>query len=81
MKNEKFTYNIFDGFMRDGEIIGIWEVLLILNELYRENELLLEENEFLNSYLEELEDDMFSEKDFFDYLQACHGGDVNNLKE
>ncbi len=40
-----------------------------------------EENEFLNSYLEELEDKMFSEKDFAAYLQAYHNGDVKNIKK
>lgn len=70
---KKFTYNMYDGFMEDGKKIGIWEVLLYLNKLH-------EENEFLNSYLEELEDSMFSEKDFSDYLQACHQGKVKNIK-
>lgn len=73
MKKLKFTYNLDDGFLEDGKKIGIWEVLLYLNNLY-------EENEFLNSYLEELEDSMFSEKDFSDYLQAYHRGDVKNIR-
>lgn len=87
MNEEKFNYNVFDGFLEDGKSIGIWEVLLYLNNLYEENfhlkEMLsevYEENEFLNSYLEELEDSMFSEKDFSEYLQAFHQGDVKNIK-
>ncbi len=41
----KFEYNMFDGFMEDGKRIGIWEVLLYLNDLYEENQALKKEIE------------------------------------
>lgn len=77
MSEQRFSVEIDENenvrILDSGLIISQYTVCKLLNKLY-------EDNKFLNSYLEDLEDSMFSEKDFITYLQACHGGDVKNLK-
>lgn len=77
MSGKRFTIEVDENrdvrILDNGVDIGQYAVCKLLNDLY-------EENKFLDSYLEELEDSMFSDKDFSDYLQACHGGDVQNIK-
>lgn len=71
MSEKRFTIEV--DFNRDVRILdngidkGLFRLCNLLNELY-------EENKALKIKIEELEDSMFSEKDFSDYLQACHEG-------
>lgn len=51
----------------NGLDIGQFRLCNLLNALH-------EENKALKIEIEELKDSMFSEKDFSDYLQACHKG-------
>lgn len=71
MSEKRFTIEVNENrdvrILDDGIDIGQFRLCNLLNALY-------EENKFLEGVIEELEDSRFSEKDFSDYLQACHEG-------
>ncbi len=77
MNNKRFVISVDEN--RDVHILdngvdrGLYRICDLLNTLY-------EENKTLKKEIEEWEDSMISDEDIIDYLQACHGGDVENLR-
>lgn len=73
MSKKRFTIEVDEN--RDVHILdngvdrGLYRICDLLNNLY-------EENKDLKREIVELEDGVFSEKDFSNYLRACHQGDV-----
>ena len=77
MSGKRFVIQVDDN--RDVHILdngvdrGLYRICDLLNTLYKENKALKME-------IEELEDTMISDQDIVNYLQACHDGDVKNIK-